>query len=293
MAVKVNDKVVTDHEIAAEEKRITQQLAMHVPAEQLEKMGDLVKKQAVTSLVNRTLLRQAVEREAIGTSDAEIDERLEMLKGKFESPEAYTQQLASLGITQKDLRQEMETSLRMEKLLQQHVGEIQDPTEEEMLSFYNENQERFKQPEMVRASHILIKSESDESQPERTAKRLEAAKILGEVQNGADFAGMASRHSACPSKESGGDVGYFPRGRMVKPFEDAAFSLKPGEVSELVESPFGYHIVKVTDKKDEQTVTFDATRDDISAFLKDQKREQAVKAYTDKLRDEATIEFEE
>ena len=293
MPIKVNNNTVSDEEISAEEARITQHLGTHVPPEQLEAMKEVVKKQAVESLINRTLLKEAMESEGIEVSGEEIDERMEMIKSKFESPEAYSQQLAGLGITQKELRSEMETSLRMEKLLQKHVGTIEEPTEAEVESFYKENAERFKQPEMLRASHILIRTEPQESDPEKSAKRLEAAKLLGEIQKGADFGGLASQHSACPSKERGGDLGYFERGRMVKPFEDAAFSLSAGEVSDLVETQFGYHIVKVTDRQQESTASFETAKDDISAFLKDQKREQAVKAYTDKLRAEATIEHTE
>ncbi len=293
MPIRVNNNTVSDEEIAAEEERITQHLATHVPSEQLEAMKEVVKKQATESLINRTLLREAVETEGIGASGEELDERMEMVKSKFESPEAYSQQLADLGLTQKDLRSEMETSLRMEKLLQKHVGSIEEPTEAEVESFYKENAERFKQPEMLRASHILIKTEPQESEPEKSARRLEAAKLLGEIQKGADFGRLTSQHSACPSKESGGDLGYFERGRMVKPFEDAAFSLSAGEVSDLVETQFGYHIVKVTDRQQESTASFETARDDISTFLQDQKREQAVKAYTDKLHAEATIEHTE
>jgi peptidyl-prolyl cis-trans isomerase C len=290
MPVRVNGKLITDQEIAAEEERINQHLSLQVPLEQLEQMKDFVKQQAINSLVNRTLLWEAMESEGIEASDEEIDERMEMLKSKFESPEAYSQQLASLGITNKDLRLEMGKSLRLEILLQKHVGEIPEPTEAELASFYNENRERFKQPELVRASHILIKAEPGESAPERAAKRLEAAKLLGEIHNGADFAGIASRHSACPSKERGGDVGYFPRGRMVEAFEKAAFAMKPGEVSDVFESPFGYHIVKVTEKQPEQTAPFEAAKDDICTFLMDQRREKAVKVYTDRLREKADIE---
>jgi peptidyl-prolyl cis-trans isomerase C len=290
MSIRVNNSMISDEELVAEEERIRQQLTMHVPEEQIAAMKEVVKKQAVESLVNRTLLREAADREGIKASDEEIDERMELIKGKFESPEAYSHQLAALGITQKDLRGEMETALRMEKLLQKHVGEIEEPTEAEVQAFYKENVNSFKQPEMVRASHILVKTEREESGPERAAKRLEAAKLLGEIQNGADFGRLASQHSACPSKEKGGDLGYFERGRMVKPFEDAAFSLKAGEVSDLVETQFGYHILKVTDRKQESTAPYEDTRDDISGFLKERKREQAVKVYTDSLRADAAIE---
>jgi peptidyl-prolyl cis-trans isomerase C len=288
--IKVNNHTISDEEIAAEEARIQQQLAMHVPQEQLEAMKEVVKKQAAESLVSRALLREAVESEGIQASEAEIDERMEMIKSKFESPEAYSQQLVDLGITQKDLRNEMAGALRMEKLLQKHVGDIEEPTEAEVEAFYRENTERFKVPEKVRASHILVKTEPQESEPERAAKRLEAAKLLGEIQNGADFGRIASQHSACPSKERGGDLGYFERGMMVKPFEDAAFSLNTGEISDLVETQFGYHILKVTGKEKESTASLETAKDTISTYLRDRKREKAVKAYTDKLRAEATIE---
>jgi peptidyl-prolyl cis-trans isomerase C len=293
MPVKVNDKTLTEEEIGAEEARICDQLSTHLPPEKIAEMRDMIKKQAVNSLVNRTLLLKAAEEEQIKVSEEEIDKAVETLKSQFESPEAYSLELARVGITQKDLRKEMETSLRIESLLNKHVGPIEEPTEAEARAFYDENIEKFRQSELVRASHILIKTEQNESQPERAAKRLEAAKILGEIQSGADFSAMASRHSACPSKQRGGDVGFFPRGRMVKPFEEAAFSLKTGEISGIVESPFGYHIIKVTERHPEQTASFESAKEGIREFLRERKRGQAVKVYTDKLRTDAVVEFTE
>lgn len=90
----------------------------------------------------------------------------------------------------------------------------------------------------IRASHILVKTEE------------EAKKLLEEIKNGADFAKLASEHSMCPSGREGGDLRFFGRGMMVKPFEDAAFALKKGEVSEPVETQFGWHLIKLTDIKE-------------------------------------------
>ncbi len=293
MAVKINGTVITDKEVSDEHSRMMQQLAARIPPQQLERMQDAIKKQAVENVINRTLLEQAVEREGITASQEEIDSRMDAIKSNFGSDSAFSERLAAMGLTVKDLRQEMGAALQMEKLIDKHVGEIKEPTETELRSFYDENSERFVQPERVRASHILIKTESSETEPEKTSKRLEAAKILGEIGEGGDFAELASRHSQCPSKAKGGDVGFFERGRMVRPFEDAAFALGVGEVSDIVETQFGYHIVKVTDRQEKSSIPYETAKDDIESFLSSFKRQEAINVYTSELRSAATIEYSE
>jgi peptidyl-prolyl cis-trans isomerase C len=293
MAVKINGTVISDKEVSDEYSRMVEQLAARIPPQQLEPMQDAIKKQAVENIINRALLEQAIEREGITASQEEIDSRMDAIKSNFGSDSAFSERLATMGITAKELRQEMGAALRMEKLIDKHVGEIEEPTETELRSFYDENSERFVQPERVRASHILIKTGAGETDPEKAAKRLEAAKILGRIGEGADFAELASRHSECPSKAKGGDVGFFERGRMVKPFEDAAFTLGVGEVSDLVETQFGYHIVKVTDRQEKSSIPYETAKDDIATFLGSHKRQEAINVYTSKLRSAATIEYSE
>ena len=115
-------------------------------------------------------------------------------------------------------------------------------------------------PEQVRASHILISTKpidpnADPNQAKAQAKD-KAEELLKKVKDGADFAALAKENSDCPSNAQGGDLGLFPRGQMVKPFEDAAFALKVGEISDLVETQFGYHIIKVTEHQDPNQITF-------------------------------------
>lgn len=293
MSIRVNGTAITDQEISEEHSRITQQLAARIPPQQMEAMQDAVRKQAAENMINRVLLEQAVEREGIGASEEEIDSRMDAIKRNLGSDSAFSERLASMGITAKDLRREMDAALRMEKLIDKHIGNIAEPTDQELKSFYDDNPEAFVQPERIRASHILIKTEANENGPDKSAKRLETARILGEINEGADFAQAASRYSHCPSKAKGGDLGFFERGKMVKPFEDAAFDLGVGDISDIVETQFGYHIVKVTERQDKGAISFESAKDDIASFLCTQKRQEAINAYTGELRSSAKIAYDE
>ncbi|MCD6306667.1 MAG: SurA N-terminal domain-containing protein [Deltaproteobacteria bacterium] len=140
-------------------------------------------------------------------------------------------------------------------------------SEEEIQSFYEYNHAAYEQPAQVKARHILF--ELDEDAPEKTeqAVRMKAEAVLEKVKKGEDFAKLAKEYSGCPSKERGGDLGYFEKGQMAPAFEEAAFSLKKGEVSELVRTPFGYHIIQVEDIKEAGTQPLEEVRNDILESL--------------------------
>ena len=129
--------------------------------------------------------------------------------------------------------------------------------------YYRDNQQEFTTPEQVRASHILIKSDKDDA-----AAKAKAEALLKQVKSGADFAALAKKNSEDEgSAKNGGDLDYFGRGRMVKEFEDAAFSLQPGQMSDVVKSPFGYHIIKVVDHKPAITKSIADVRQQIADRL--------------------------
>jgi peptidyl-prolyl cis-trans isomerase C len=290
MAVTVNGRALTEQEVTEEQNRLMQQLGGRVPPEKLGAMQEAIRKQALESVINRVLFEQAVEREGINASEDEVDSRLSAIRNSFDTEEAYAGRLVDMGITQGELRSQVAAALRMEKLFEIHTSSVKDPSEDELQSFYQENSEQFVQPERIRASHILLQVEPNIPEQEKSVKRLEAAKILGEIQGGTDFAQMASRHSGCPSSAEGGDLGYFGKGQMVKPFEDAAFALKVGGVSDVIETKFGYHIVKVTDRQEPGTIPFEAAKGDIATFLKGRRQQEAMSVYAGELRAAATIE---
>ena len=153
-------------------------------------------------------------------------------------------------------------------------------TPQDIESYYNSNVQQFQTPEQVRASHILLKTEGKDE----AAVRKQAEDVLKQAKApGADFAALAKKYSEDDgSKANGGDLDYFPKGRMVPEFETAAFAMQPGQISDLVKSQFGFHIIKVVDKKPASTRTLDEVRAQIQETLAAQRVEQQI---TDRTRD--------
>jgi peptidyl-prolyl cis-trans isomerase C len=292
MAVKINGQVITNRQVAQEEGRLMQQLGSQVDAQQMGQMKDVVRKQALDNLISRTLLDQAVAREGVTASQGEIDARMAEIKAQMGSDEEFASRLAMMGMTEELLEAEMGTAIKVEKLIEKR-GDAPEVTEADLKAYYDENRDRFKQPEQVEASHILIKVEPDDSDATKYEKRREAERVLGELSQGADFAQTATQHSACPSKQNGGRLGFFRRGQMVKPFEDAAFGLEVGQTSGIVETQFGYHIIRVTDRQESKDIPFEEARDGLAQYLDGQKKQEAMNSYIQGLRDAAEIEYAE
>ena len=212
------------------------------------------------SLVRQVLYDQAAEERRIRVDRREVDaayaaEYNELLERNGIDEETLETYLANQGRTLADfqaaLRSEIETQLRNEVLRESIVGVV-DPTDDELMAYYEANIARYDVGEQIRASHILVSEE------------VTAQEVYERLQAGEDFAELASRYSEdTNTKEDGGDLGWFGRGRMVEAFEGAAFALEVGEISEPVETEYGYHIIKVTDRQEAHTPTLEEVKDDV------------------------------
>jgi len=176
--------------------------------------------------------------------------------------------------------------------LRKEVAAKDTVSEDDVKSYYDTHQDEFKTPEMVKARHILIKVDKSASEEDKKQAQKKAEDILSKIKAGEDFAKLASEFSDDPgSKSKGGDLGFFARGRMVKPFEDAAFALKVGEVSGIVESPFGYHIIKAEERKDAGVETYDTAKDKIRQRLVQERAKSTVTEFIDKAMKDANVEL--
>ncbi len=291
LVVTVNGRELYENEIEQEVGRIRAQLAGRVPMQQLEGMGEVIRQQAVNNMINRVLLEQAADRQNVEIPEEQVKERADQVKSGFGTDEAFKEQLEASGLTEAGFEQEVELALRIESLLDGQTNELEATDESDVRDFYDTNIEQFKKPEQVQASHILIPFEEADGEAEKAAKREKMDSLLTEIRSGADFAELARENSSCPSKTRGGDLGFFGRGQMVKEFEDAAFGMGVGDVSDIVETQFGYHIIKVTGHQDASTVPFDDAKGDILAYMDGQRKQQAVSNYIDSLRNDASIVY--
>lgn len=211
---------------------------------------------ALDTLITKNLINQEVEKEKITVSSKEIDAELQELIDSYGGEETFEQQLTASGLTQDDIKEDIEVNLKIEKLLEPQI----EITEEEMQTYFDENKDSFAQTKQVKASHILVEDEE-------TAKE-----VKEKLDNGEDFAELAKEYSTdTASAESGGDLGFFGEGSMVAEFEEAAFSMKVDEISDPVKSDYGYHIIKVTDTQEAAEANFEKSKEEIKGILLDEK----------------------
>ena len=268
---------------------------LHMIQRQFSRMGkspsdsqlSALKKEALEKLIERELLYQESQKRGIKVEDAELNERF---KKRFPDEAMLKNLLNSVKLTEAALKSHFRLGMMIGKLIDKEFVQKATVSDKETKDYYENNPKFFKEEEGVRASHILIKVDPQADKAQRAEALKKVEKIQERVKEGEDFAALAKESSQCPSSSQGGDLGYFGRGNMVQPFEEAAFALKPGEVSDIVQARFGYHLIKVMYKKPETTISFEDAKDRIEQRLKNEKVQKEVKLYVEKLKKDAKVE---
>lgn len=250
-----------------------------------------VDKQALDQLLSAELLYQAASKIEVKDMDKLVDEKLAQGKARFSNEQDFAKAIKDLDMNEKDLRDYTRRDLLISKFVEGNIVPKVKVSEEDARKFYDQNPDKFTRSESVRASHILVGTDANASEDDKKKAREKAEKLHKELLGGADFAKLAKENSTCPSSQQGGDLGSFGKGQMVPPFEDAAFSMKPGDMSGVVETQFGYHIIKLAEKKAAETVTFKEAQPRIEEYLKGQKVNGAVMDYIAEARKNAKIEI--
>jgi peptidyl-prolyl cis-trans isomerase C len=248
-----------------------------------------MKANILEGMINEEVLYQQATDQDIAASDTEVDERIQQYRSQY-GEDGFADALSRAGMTEEQLRREIRRSLTIQRLLEEEVTGGLEVTESEQREFYDENTNMFAQPESVTASHILISTQEAQTEEARQEARTRAEELKSQLDEGADFAELAREHSEGPSASRGGSLGEFSRGQMVPPFEEAAFALEAGEISDIVETRFGYHIIRVEEKSDGGTTPYEEVKGQIGQYLEQQKQQEAIQSYIDELKAEADIE---
>jgi parvulin-like peptidyl-prolyl isomerase len=196
------------------------------------------------------------------------------------------------GLTPEKLKQDMRANLQEQRWLTEQIKGGGEVTDAEAEAFYKKNPDKFEKPEQVRASHILVSVPAD-AKPEVVVEKQKAAQALYDrVKKGEPFDKLAAELSEDPSaKQNSGDLDYFTRERMVPEFSEVAFKMNKDEISEPVRSQFGYHVIKVTDRKPAATVTLEEAKPKLVAFLKQQKRQGEIEKVIRGIREQADVKI--
>ncbi|MBN1816001.1 MAG: peptidylprolyl isomerase [Sedimentisphaerales bacterium] len=265
-----------------------------LPPQAFDNLKGRIRPQVVEWLVEQKLVEEKLKSKNIIITDEQIDTQLDaMLSARNMTREDAKKAVEQQGGTMEEFRSQMKMSMGTEKLLTEYMEGKSEPIDEaDAKKFYDENQQAFQEAEQVKASHILIKTENlDEAGKAQARSRIE--EILVKVKAGEDFATLAKEHSDCPSSAKGGDLDFFTKERMVPEFSEAAFSMKVGDVSGVVETKFGYHIIKVTDRKEAKVRSFEEEKDEITEYLTRQQRQRFWDQYRNELKKDAQIEYAE
>jgi peptidyl-prolyl cis-trans isomerase C len=249
-----------------------------------------LKNDILDSLIEREILYQQSQKAGIQITDQTVEDQLAAIKKRFPNETEYKTALSKMNLSEDEVKLQIKRGLSIKELIDRQITSKVVITDEESKAYYDKNPQMFKQPEQIKASHILIKvdAKADEAQKAEARKKIE--EVQQKLKDGGDFAALAKEYSEGPSSAKGGDLGYFRRGQMVKPFEDAALALKPNEVSDIVETRFGYHLIMVYDTKPEQTLAYADVKDKISQRMKQEKIEKEAVQYVDKLKKDAKLE---
>lgn len=283
VVAKVNGKELRSDEYRDELQKITSRGAK-IPPERMARIKDNILKR----IIEKELIDQEIAKQAIQVTDDEIQAAFDEYKKRFRTEEQFDNYLKHGKVTVEQIKERMRNKRALEKLIEK-TGDLA-VTDAEAQEFYEKNERFYVEKEGIRASHILVKV--DEGAPEdkvaEAQKKIE--EIQAELKKGLDFEEAATKFSEGPSAPKGGDLGFFGRGQMVKQFEDVAFALEPNQVSDPVRTRFGFHIIKIHEKRTERKKPFDEVKDQIVESLRNKKFFKERRTLIKRLNDEAKIE---
>ena len=283
--LKVNDDLVYASEISMVMQNIAGQMGGR---EKVQDQQQLVQ-MATQRVVEQKLLSQEALRVGIQPNEPRITQMAQTIEQQAGGREALDASLAQMGSNYEQVTEMMREMDLVRSLIEQKISPSVQVSDEDVASFYAENPEMFKNDAQVHARHIIFAAREDADAETVATAGANAEKARERAVAGEDFAGLAREVSEGPSAATGGDLGFFTREQMVPAFADAAFALEPGQISGVVRSPFGFHVIKVEEKRPAGTLPLDEVSDDLRSMLVQQKTGEEVGKMVEALADTATI----
>jgi len=291
IAVRVNDVEISNERFNAfyQEYRRPHGINIAGRGDHLDKLTRL-RREAMDLMVEQELIRQAAEAQGIEVSSEEIDAALAEVSDPFKTPDEFTRRIQNEGYTQDSYREHVARMIAAAKYLDGVRAGVATVSDEELETYYRDNEVRLTLPEQVRVRHILLTWKPMGTTDDRAAIRKQMVPILDKARAGEDFAALAREHSDdSATTQNGGDTGLFHRGQMVPAFESVAFALQPGEVSDPVDTPFGVHIIRLEEREEARLLPLDEVREQLREHIREEKMTAAVAEENARLRQEGEV----
>lgn len=293
VAVWVDQTGITGAQIQREANRLFSHVPKDLPADQIPAMQVRLLNQAVDNLVVRQLVRAEMERSGTVITREELEQGKQDLEKALGPGGSLTMLLADANVPMEELEMNLKLDIFKNKMTKDQLAEATEAvTEATAKEFYEANQKEFTEPAGRKVAHILVRVPADAAETVKTEARAKAEGIRQELLGGADFAKLAAEKSDCLSRARGGELGVIPRGREAKSFEDAVYGQEIGAIGEVVESPVGFHVIKVLGEQDERVIPFDDVKDRLVNVLKARAQQKVAADYVMDLRERATIKLD-
>ena len=273
------------------EYRNSKGVAVGARGDQLDLLTKL-RREAMNLLIEQLLVAQAAEKSGVEADPETVNAAYDELRSVFDSEEAFLMKLEGDGFTSESLRRHLGRMMAAQQYLAGIRNEAADISDADIERYYEENRRRLTLPEQVRVRHILITWKPLGKPDDRAFIRESMLPILERARAGEDFAALAREFSDdYATRQAGGDTGFFHRGQMAPAFEAAAFALQPDEISDVVETSFGVHIIKLEERQEEELLALEDIEYQLRDHVREERAEQAVRAEIDGLADAADIKI--
>ncbi len=280
--ITVDGREIPPQAIEFELSRLIRFYSQHLPEDQIRAQLPILRRRAVEQAVGARLLTMEAMRLDIVVSETEIDDHVAVMRRQAGGADKFEELLKRQGFTMKDYREQVRLGRRTDKLVEQVTSSAAEPTEAEIAAHFEAHRAEYRKGERVRAQHILVKP-ADNTDKAKAEALLKIEEIRQRIIEGADFGEEAKANSDCPSGKDGGSLGWFSRGMMVPEFDQAAFELPVGEVSEPIETQFGWHLILKNDFEEAAEADLDMVRDQIRDFLRHSRRGDLLASHVDEL----------
>jgi peptidyl-prolyl cis-trans isomerase C len=291
VVARVNGEPIYEDQLQPAVERSLAQLARHGAQTDNTDLVKRLQARQLNELIGNLLVYQESKKRTIENMDEKVEQRVKDLEEKYGAGQGMARYLKMRGMTMDGLRGSLEASVRVDEYLkEQGVLEPEIP-EDRIREMYDADPESFSTTETVRVSHILIAVDGQAGTEEKQQARQEAEEIRKEILAGGDFAAMAKAHSDDKIASGSGDLGYIKKGYMPAAFDEVAFSLEKDTVSEVVETKFGYHVIKVVDRQPARIVSYKEMRSFLETYLQGEESKKKLATHIAELRERSEIEI--